>query len=241
MSNIWWIARRELSYYLRSPVGWIVIAAALAIDGFFFNVFAVGSGQHKSSEVLEWFFLYTGGSSLFAAAFISMRLFAEERQSGTIVLLYTSPIKEYQLVLGKFLSALTFLMLFVVLTPYMPALILLHGKVSLAHILAGYLGVLLIAATGLALGLLCSALAPNQLVAIIATAAVLFMFVLFWALSRIASPPVEDLIAYLSIFDKHFRPFMRGLVSVSDVVFYVSLTYVALLTATRVIEARRWL
>jgi ABC-2 type transport system permease protein len=240
MSNIGWIARRELAYYLRSPVGWIVIAAALAIDGFFFNVFAVGSGQHKSSEILEWFFLYTGGSSLFAAAFISMRLFAEERQTGTIVLLLTSPIKEFELVAGKFLSALIFLMIFVALTPYMPALILLHGKVSLAHILAGYFGVFLVAAAGLALGLLCSALAPNQLVAIISAAVLLFTFVLFWALSKIASPPVEDLLAYLSIFDKHFRPFMRGLISIQDVVFYVSLTYVALLTATRVMEARRW-
>jgi ABC-2 type transport system permease protein len=66
------------------------------------------------------------------------------------------------------------------------------------------------------------------------------VFLLMWLLSRIASPPLEDLLGYLAIHDKHFRPFMRGVISVQDVIFYLSFTYVALLGATRVLEARRW-
>jgi ABC-2 type transport system permease protein len=102
------------------------------------------------------------------------------------------------------------------------------------------MGSLLFSAAALALALLCSALAPSQLVAVILGAAVVLVFVLLWALSRVASPPIEDLLAYLSWHDKHFRPFMRGLVSIQDVVFYVSLIYVSLTMATRVLETRRW-
>ena len=122
----------------------------------------------------------------------------------------------------------------------MPLLVMLNGKVSWGHIFAGYLGLMLIGSASLALGVLCSAISPNQLVAAILGAATVATFVLLWLLSRVASPPIEDLLAYMSIHDKHFRPFMRGLVSLQDVVFYLSLTYVSLLISTRVIEARRW-
>lgn len=240
MTNVWWIARRELAAYLRSPMGYIIIFAVLMIDGLLFNAYAVGDGQRKSSLVLETFFYCCSGTTLLASIFISMRLIAEERQNGTLVLLSTSPVRDWQLVLGKFVSAVAFLSLLLASTGYMPALIMVHGKISMGHILAGYLGLLLLGSAAVALGLLCSALAPNQLIAAILGAAVVSTFILLWLLSRIASPPIETLLAYLSIHDKHFRPFMRGLVSLQDVVFYITLTYVALLGATRVLEARRW-
>lgn len=240
MKNVWWILRREVGAYLRSPVGYIIIAAVLVIDGLLFNAWAIGNVARKSSEVLEIFFYCASGTTLLASIFISMRLIAEERQTGTLVLLATSPVKEWQLVFGKFLSALVFLGILTALTVYMPILVMLNGKVSLGHLLAGYLGLMLVGATAIALVLLCSALAPNQLVAAVLGAAVVTGFLLLWLLSRIASPPLEELLAYMSIHDKHFKPFMRGIVSLQDVVFYVSLTYVALLMATRVMESRRW-
>jgi ABC-2 type transport system permease protein len=240
MRNVWWITKRELSSFLLSPVGYIIFAVVLVIDGLLFNAYAVGSGQKLSSEVLSHFFYFASGTTMLASIFVSMRLIAEERQTGTIVLLATSPVDDWQLVFGKFVSSLMFLSVLNALTLYMPALVLLNGKVSVGHVLAGYIGLTLLGAVCLALGLLCSALAPNQLVAAVLSAAVITTFLLLWLLSRIASPPIEDVLAYLSIHDKHFKPFMRGLLSVRDVVFYLSLTYVALLSATRVLEARRW-
>jgi ABC-2 type transport system permease protein len=240
MSNVWWIMRRELAAYLRSPAGYIIICVVLVLDGLLFNAFAIGSGAKKSSEVLEAFFYFSSGSILVGSIFVSMRLIAEERQTGTFALLATSPIREWQLVLGKFLSAMTFLTVMTGFTFYMPALVMVNGKVSLGHILAGYLGLLLLGGAAVALGLVASALAPNQLVAAVLGAAVVVVFLLLWLLSRIASPPLDELLAYLSIHDKHFRPFMRGIVSLQDVLFYLSLIYVALLVATRVVEARRW-
>jgi ABC-2 type transport system permease protein len=240
MTNIWWIIRREVGYYLRSPIGYIIIFAVLVFDGLLYNAFAVGSGALKSSQVLENFFLYSSGVTMTASVFIGMRLIAEERQAGTLVLLATSPVREWQLVLGKYLSAMVFLTVMTASTIYMPILVMINGKVSLAHILAGYLGVLLIGAASIALVMLCSALAPNQLVAAVLGGGAVLIFLLMWLLSKIASPPVEDLLAYLSLHDKHFRPFMRGVISIQDVVFYVSLSYVALLMTTRVLESRRW-
>lgn len=240
MKSVWWIMRRELGQYLRSPLGYIIIAAVLVIDGLLFNAWAVSDAPRKSSEVLEIFFYCASGTTLLASIFISMGLFAEEKQNGTLVLLTTSPVADWQIVLGKFLSALSFLVLMTLMTLYMPLLVMLNGKISLGHIFGGYLGLILLGSAALAIGLLCSALAPNQLVAAILAAASVTMFLLLWLLSRIASPPVEELLAYLAIHDKHFRPFMRGLVSSQDIIFYLSLTYVALLMATRVIEARRW-
>lgn len=239
MRNVWTIFRRELGLYLRSPMGYIIVAVALAADGLLFNALAL-PGQRRSTEILADFMLWTGGISATAAVFIAMRLIAEERQSGTLTLLATSPVRDWQIVLGKFLGGLALIAVLNALTVYMPLLVLVHGKIAFGHVLAGYLGILLLAGAALALGLLCSAVAPNQLVALVLAGGVVLTFVLFWALSKIASPPVEDLVAYLSLFDKHFRPFMRGLVSVQDVVFYVTLTYVALVMATRVLETRRW-
>lgn len=232
--------RREVAAYLRSPMGFVIIAVVLMIDGLLFNAWALGATARRSSDVLEIFFYCASGTTVLASIFIAMRLIAEERQTGTLVLLATSPIRDWQLVLGKFLSAFIFLAIMTLATAYMPALVMVHGKVSLGHIVAGYTGLLLIGSASLALGLLCSALAPNQLVAAILSAAVISIFILLWLLSHIASPPLDVLLAYLSLHDKHFRPFMRGLISIQDVTFYLSLTYVALLCATRVLETRRW-
>ena len=240
MNNVWHIFQRELGAYARSVTAYVIIAAVLMVDGLLFNAWAVGDGQRRSSEILEIFFYCVSGTTLLASIFISMRLIAEERQTGTLVLLMTSPIKDWQLVMGKFLSALAFLSVMTLVTAYMPALLLLHGKISYGHIAAGYLGLMLLGSAALAIGLLCSALSPNQLIAAITAAAVVTVFVLLWLLSRIASPPLEDLLAYLSLHDRHFRPFMRGVISVQDIVFYLSLTYVALVSATRALEARRW-
>ncbi|MBN1961055.1 MAG: ABC transporter permease subunit [Deltaproteobacteria bacterium] len=239
MSNVWYLLRRELGVYLRSPVGYIMIAVALGLEGLAFNAFAL-IGQHKSSEVLETFFFWSGGITAAVSIFVAMRLIAEERQSGTLALLATSPLRDWQIVLGKFLGGVIFLVVLNALSIYMPLLILVHGKISLGHLFAGYLGVILFASSTLALGLLCSAVSPNQLVAVILGSGVVLIFILLWALSKIADPPLEDILAYLSLHNKHFRPFMRGLISVQDLVFYLSLIYVSLTMTTRVLETRRW-
>lgn len=241
MKPIVLIVRRELSAYLRSPLGWVVAAVLLLIDGLAFNVFAIGSDTtRKSSEVIAQFFFFSGGLAEAAGLFLAMRLLAEERQTGTINLLFSSPVRDYQIVLGKFLAAFAFLVGIHVLSIYMPAMVLLHGKVSKGHLVAGYFGTLLMGSTGLAIGMFASSLTRSQLVAVVVGAAISVAMLLCWLLAPVADRPFDQFFSWLALWNKHFPSFMRGSVSLQDVAYYLSMTYAFLFATTRVIESRRW-
>jgi ABC-2 type transport system permease protein len=240
MANTLLIARRELAAYLRSPGGYVIVAATLLVNGLLFNTRALGGGARLSSQVLEHFLRDASGTTTVAAVLLAMRLFAEERQSGSLVLLYTSPVRDAEMVLGKFLAGLLFLSALVLMSLYLPALIFVNGKVSLGHIAGGYLGLLLVGAASLSLGLLGSALARNQLVAGILAALFIFVLFLSWHLSRVVPPPLGTVIAHFSMYEKHFFPFMRGLVQLSDLVYYLSVIYLGLLASVRAIQNERW-
>ncbi|QSQ19640.1 ABC transporter permease subunit [Pyxidicoccus parkwayensis] len=234
------IARRELAGYLRTLSGYVVIAVILALNGLFFNAYALGGASKRSAEVLSQFFYYSSGFTIVASVFISMRLLAEERQTGTLPLLYSSPLRDRDIVLGKYLAGLTFLGLYVLCTLYMPLLVMVHGKVSFGHVAAGYLGLLLLGSASLAVGTFGSALARNQLLAAITSAVLLVALILCWLLARITEQPLADVFSAMSLWNQHFPPFQSGLVHVRDIVYYLVVTYVALFAATRVLEARRW-
>ncbi len=234
------IARRELAAYVRTPSGYVIMAAVLLVDGLLFNAFAVGSTAKLSSKVLQDFFYFAAGTTMIASVLVSMKLLAEERAAGTMALLFTSPLREWEIIVGKFLSALLFLSVLTLLTAYMPALIFINGKVSLGHIAAGYFGLLLLGASTLSLGLLGSALARNQLVAGVLGAAFVVALLACWMLARIVDDPIKPVLRYLALFDQHFRPFQRGMLRLSDVVFFVSVVWFSLLAATRVLQNQRW-
>jgi ABC-2 type transport system permease protein len=234
------IARRELAAYLRTFQGYVIIAMVLAVDGLLFNAYALGGVSKRSSEVLSLFFFFSSGTTLVASVFISMRLLAEERQAGTLALLYSSPVKDHEIVLGKFLSALAFLTLMTLATVFMPLLVMVHGKLSLGHIAAGYLGLLLLGSASLAIGTFGSALARNQVLAAVLSGCMLVALLTCWLLARITEQPLSDVFGALALWNQHFQPFQAGVVHVRDVVYYLLVTYVALFAATRVLEARRW-
>src|SRR5262249_26103026 len=117
------IYRRELGTYLRSPFGWVIAALVLLIDGLIVQGLALGGGEQLSAIVLERFFNYGSGIPLFAGVLLSFRLLSEERQNHSMVLLNTSPIRDSDIVLGKFFAALSFLAIVLVLSIYMPILI----------------------------------------------------------------------------------------------------------------------
>jgi gliding motility-associated transport system permease protein len=239
VSITWLIARRELAAYLRTWTGYIIIAVALVVDGILFNAFALG-GEKRSAEVLKDFFFYASGTTMIASLFLSMRLIAEEKQTGTLVLLTSSPIKDYQIVLGKFISGFLFLAIMTLLTAFMPALIMVNGKLSVGQIAAGYLGLLLLGSAAMAIGTLGSTLAKSQLVALIISAGMLLFMLLMWMLAAITDRPLRELFLALALYQRHFVPFQSGVVHLRDVIYYVALTYFMLFTAIRVLEARRW-
>jgi ABC-2 type transport system permease protein len=239
MNNVWLIARRELGAYLRNLSGYVIIAVLLFLDGLAFNAFAVQGAAKKSSEVLADFFFFTSGIGMAGAIFLSMRLIAEERQTGTVQLLYSSPVHDREIVAGKFLAALAFLCLFFLGTGYMPALVAVYGKVSLGHVLAGYLGLVLVGASSLAIGLFGSALTKSQVVAAVGSAVMCIGLTMCWLVAKVVDRPFTDVITGLAWYG-HFDPFKNGIVHLKHVVYFALVTVFALFAATRVLEARRW-
>jgi len=240
VSAILLIAQRELAAHFKSLIGYVVVAALLLLDGLMFHAYALGDGKNLSSEILREFFYYSSGMTGAAGILLSMRLFAEETREGTIVLLYTAPVSDWQIVIGKWLSAFLFVCLFVLLSVYLPLMIVIHGSVHAGHLAAGYLGLILVASATTAIGTFCSSLTSHQLVAGILSAVLFLLLVTMWFTARIASPPLDDVLAYSAFFDKHFQPFTRGAIHTRAIVYYASVTFLALLGARVVLGTRRW-
>lgn len=240
MKGILLVARRDLWAYINTVWGWAILALALLLDGLFFNVFALTNAAKYSADVLDMFVYLTSGITLAAAVLTTMRLFAEERQTGTIILLDSSPLTEAQIVLGKYLSAMGFLAFFLVLTGYMPAMIFVNGKVSPEQIAVGYVGILLMASAGVAIGTWASALSRNQLLAAVISTVVTVFFVACWMMARVLDPPFKAVISYVAFFDQQLKPFQQGRLDTQGVVFFLSLTFAFLLLANRSLIARRW-
>lgn len=239
MGNALLIARRELGAYLRTMSGYVVIAGVLFADGLLFNAFAMGEASRLSAEILANFFYLSSGSTIVCAILLSMRLFAEERQNKTLVLLYSSPLADWEIVLGKYLSAVAFLALFLAATFHIPALVMAYGKVSLGHVAAGYLGLLLLGSATIAIGTFGSSLTSSQVLAAIGTALVVVALIVAHLLARVTEAPFKEVFQGLA-FWLHFLPFQQGTIPLRDVVYFALVTYLALFGAVRVLEARRW-
>jgi ABC-2 type transport system permease protein len=233
------IARRELFGYLATMTGWLILGIVLLADGLLFNGFAM-SGEKKSFDVLQGFFYFSSGTTMVASIFISMRLFAEERQQGTMVLLETAPIGEHVVVLGKFLGAWAFLLLLLALSGYLPALVLVNGHVSAGHVAAGYVGLALLGAACIGIGALSSALAKNQILAAVMSGTIIVGLLLAWMLAKKIDGTLGDVVGFLDLFDQHYRAFSRGTIKLASVAYYLGLTWGALLLCTAVLSARRW-
>lgn len=240
MKAVFLIARRELAAYLRTWSGYVILAVMLALNGLLFNAGVLGGQEKRSAEVLALYFQFTSFFVGVSAVLISMRLLAEEVQSGTIHLLYSSPVRDLEIVLGKFLSALVFLAVLLALSVYMPLLVAVNGKVSAGHIAGGYLGLLLLGSACLAVGTFASSLVKSQVVAAVVAGCLLVALMLTWMLALVTEPPLSEVFSAMALYNQHFKPFESGVVHTRDVAYYLAVTYVALFATTRVLEARRW-
>ncbi len=234
------IYRRELGAYLRSPFAWVIAALCLLVDGILFQGYAM-QGEQLSAIVLERFFYLSSGVSIGAGLLLSFRLISEERQTHSLVLLNTSPVRDTEIVVGKFFAALTFLLVLLLLSFYMPLLIKVNGKISFGQVAVGYFGLLLIGAAALAIGLFASSLARNQLVAGVAALVMLILMVFLYPFAKRLDSPVREVLQDLDLWWIHFQNgFMRGVLNLKDVIYYVAVIYFFLLLAVKTMEAKRW-
>lgn len=233
------LALRELRANFRSPMGPVIIAAVLLIDGILFYWQAL-TEKLLSAEVLEQFFYNASGTTMIAAVVLSMRLLAEDRQLGTFTLLNTSPLGDGAIVFGKYLSALLMLLIITALTFYMPLLIFVNGKVSLGHIFVGYAGLLLLGAAVLAIGIFASSLTRSTVVAGVLAAGITGALILAWVLARAVDAPLNAVVAALALHHENFKPFISGTLDMGCVTYYLAVTVFFLTAATKIVEARRW-
>ena len=246
------IAFKEIRTYFGSPMAYVVSAAFLAITGFFFvasvsDAFAEASIRGYLAGAV--FFM------IFMSPALTMRLIAEEQKLGTLELLLTSPIREFEIVIGKFIAAFVMTAIMTGLSLYFVLVLFIYGDPDIDPLLSGFLGLGLYAAATLAVGLFASALSSNQIVGLIVGSGILTALTIIDFVSErltgLASQILDgfQLGASFSVFDLdsfgvaqggHFADFAKGIISVSDIAYYISLTAVFLLLTVLVLEARRW-
>jgi ABC-2 type transport system permease protein len=158
-----------------------------------------------------------------------------------MVLLNTSPVRDSDIVLGKFFAALTFLAILLALSLYMPILIKVNGKITAAQVLVGYLGLLLCGAATMAIGLFGSALTRQQLIAAVMSAAMVAILCFIHMLANKVDPPLKEVLDQVDLWWVHFQyGFMKGVLNLKDVMYYVATTYFFLLLSIKTLEAKRW-
>lgn len=235
MRNTWTIARRELGSYFSSPIAYLITAAFLVVAGYLFSLILFYSRQATLSYMM---FNVTTILLLIGPA-LSMRLIAEERHTGSIELLLSAPVQDWQVVVGKYLSAFVLWAGMLAMTGYYSLVLKLFSAPDWGPIATGYLGLLLIGGALLAVGTLASTLTSNQIVAAVLGFAFSMMLWMIDALSGLVGQPFGAVFEYMAM-TSHFPDFTKGIIDSSAVTYYVSVIVVALLLATRVLEMRRW-
>ena len=254
MSNILAIAHKELKGYFASPVAYVVIGFSAILFGWFFiNLLyfferasmqaGMGLGGPEAVNVNEMLisplFLNVSVILLFTLPLITMRTYAEEKRSGTIELLLTSPLTDVQIVTGKFLGGLVLYAGMLAVTLVHMGFLFWFGNPEWRPVATGYLGLLLMGGCFLSLGLFISSLTNNQIIAGMVTFAV---FLLFWIINWISTftgPTMQSVLNYLSITD-HLSDFARGVIDTKHLVYYVSFIAFSLFLTVRTVDSERW-
>jgi ABC-2 type transport system permease protein len=229
------ITKRELRHYFNSPVAYIVITVFMLLAGYlFWNTVFI----ERQAEMRGYFGLMPMLFTFIIPA-ITMRLLAEEKGSGTLELLITMPIRDWEVVVGKFLAAVGLLAALLLLTLVYAFTLAAIGPVDKGPAYGGFFGLLLMGSAYAAIGVMASSLTRNQIVAFILAFAISFGLYLFGRVVQIVPPAVQPVVAFLSI-DNHFEAISRGVIDSRDVFYYLSVIAVSLVVATVSLESRKW-
>jgi len=253
MSNVLAIAHREIKAYFGSPIAYIVMGVFAVLFGYFYYILLVffdrnsmqmaGMGGPQAVNINEQMirpvFLNSSVILLFVLPLITMRTYAEEKRSGTIELLLTAPLTDFQIIMGKFLGAMALYAAMLGVTVVHMAVLFAFGNPEWRPIVTGYLGMLLMGGCFIAVGLLISSLTKNQIVAGMVTFAVfLLLWVINWG-SSFAGPTTQAVLNYLSITG-HLDDFTNGVLDTRHLVYYLSFIAFGLFLTARSVDTERW-
>ena len=253
MRNIWIVCVKELRSYFVSPVAYLLLTMFAIIFGFFFwnslryfvyiGMEAQMRGQpfpmNINEQIIRPLLSNVGVIGLFFIPMITMRLFAEEKRTGTIELLATSPIRDIEVIIGKWLAALILYACLLAFTAINFAFLFMYGKPDWKPLAIGYLGLLLQAGGLLAIGTFLSTLTKNQIIAGAATFGVcLLLWVLEWA-NGYETAAWARVLAYMSVVT-HIESFTKGVLDLKDTVYYLTMIFLGLFFTARSMESLRW-
>ncbi|HXG14729.1 MAG TPA: ABC transporter permease subunit [Calidithermus sp.] len=252
--KVWPIFKKEMRLYFTSPIAWVILTIFLLIAGYFFYAIfafytlasmqaamnpAMARDLNVTDSVLRPLFSNVSVILLLLMPLVTMRLFAEERRSGTLELLLTYPVRDGAVLVGKYLAALTLYAAMLALTLTYPAMVVYFTRVEWGPLVTGYLGLLLLGGAFLAVGVFASSLTENQIVAAITTFGILLIFwVIGWSADYVGGA-WGRVLSHLSLVE-HFDSFAKGVLDTRDVIYYLDFTLVALFLTLRSLEARRW-
>ena len=255
MRNVLAIAQKELRAYFVSPIAYVAIGIFAVLFGYFYvaslsillqvsmqsGMFGAGGPQtiNINEFMVRPLLSNTAVILLLFLPFLTARAYAEEKRSGTIELLMTSPLTDLQILLGKFLGALTLFAVMLGVTAIHMGVLFWYGEPELGPILTGYLGLGLMGASFISVGLLVSSATRNQIVAGVITFGVLL---LFWVISWMADstgPTTRSVLNYLSILE-HFDDFSKGIIDTKHVVYYLSFITFGLFLTAKSVDSERW-
>lgn len=253
MKNVLLIAKRDFRAYFASPIAYIVISTFLLIIGWmFFNMLngfhqqaqqfssiSFGEKPTLSDAVIRPLFANVNVIFLFVVPFITMRLLAEERKDHTVELLFTAPIRPRTIIFGKFLSACMLVGVMLALTAIYPAILAFIAKPDWGTIAGCYIGLILVAATYVGVGLFWSSCTENQIVAaVLSFGTLLFLWLISWAASQ-AGPVWSDVLNHISLIS-HFANFSQGVVDTSDIFYYLSFAGFTLFLTNLSFDSNNW-
>jgi ABC-2 type transport system permease protein len=240
-----YIAQRELKSYFTSPLAYVVICLTQLLLGVLFFLYRGGFWQVDRATLDRLFEYAPYGLCLLVIPVVTMRLIAEEKSTGTLEMLITLPVNDWEVVLGKYLGALGLVLILILSTAVYPVAMFIWpwklGAIDWGPVKAGYLGLGLMSAAGTAIGLLISSVTRSQVIAFFVTFATLFALVVLLGVGGefAAKAGVGTVVTFLS-FQSHMTSFARGLIDTRSVIYFLSITVFSLMIAFRALESRKW-
>ena len=253
MGNILTLAQKELRAYFVSPIAYVLLVFFALLFGYFYvssinfmiqlsmGQFGMGGPQivNINEFMIRPLFGNTAVILLFMLPMLTMRSFAEEKRSGTIELLLTSPLTDFQIIMGKFLGAMALYTLMLSLTLVHIGVLFWYGEPEWAPVLSGYLGLLLMGGSFISIGLAISSMTKNQIVAGVSTFAVLLLFWIINWMGDASGTTTQSVLAYLSILE-HFDDFSKGVIDTTHLTYYVSFITLGLFLTAKSLDMARW-
>jgi ABC-2 type transport system permease protein len=237
VKNIRIIAGKEFRGYLTSPMAYIVICIFLLGTGTFFSTYL--TSINYTDTTIKGFLDYANILLLLFASVITMRSLAEEKKLGTWELLLTSPVKDSEVIMGKFVGSLGIMVVMLALTMYYPLLLIIFGDPDMGPIWTSYLGLLLLGSSALSIGIFASSLTSNQIIAAVVSLGSLFALWYVGSVANLLPSAIGNVLSYISL-SYHFSNFSIGVIDTRGIIYYLSITALFLYSAIRSIETSRW-